>query len=270
MDTLQKSISSKKFALSALAFFALFTLSAKAGLPEKYGERFSNDGKVWYKVPLEANWTSAYSGCQYNAISYITYDSDGSVTWDWESIYDNGVRVKGVRIDEAGSFKVKTGDQIGFDAWHGTGINGYTYHINIYPMMRYDGMDILLTDWEDIIFRVSSDNTIRMECDKANIPTQAEIGFGGIETDYFEYNESDSEFYYGNYYYKKCNYGPSWQMYLDFSLIPLYANQDSLDEVINDSSEHDVLIYDIFGRRVDGNHPAPGIYICNGKKILIK
>lgn len=270
MDMLHKLVSTNKITLGVLALFALFTFSVKAGIPEKYGEKFSSGGKVWYEVQFEGNWTSLPSGVQVRNISTITYNSDGSVQWDWETIYDYCIRVKGIRIDEAGSFKVKAGDEIGYDYWHGTGSNGYSYQINIYPMMQYDGLDILLTDCENIIFRVSPDNTIRMECDNANIPAQAEIGFGPIYTNYSEYDSTDYEDYYSNYYSKKYKYGPGWKMFLNFSMKPVNMGMDSIDGIIDDSMKIDAPVYDILGNMVDRNNLSPGIYIYRGKKILVK
>lgn len=264
MNKLQKSISSKKFALGVLAFFALFNLSAKAGLPEKYGERFSSDGKVWYKVQLAVDYTPAMlRGYKLPNLTSITYNSDGSIFWDWGNIFDGGGAVKGTRIDEAGSFTVKAGDYIGSEWIHtNSGTYGMTAEINIFPMMQYDGLDILIPGRGNIIFRVFDDNRIRMECDIKDIPSEAKIGFGPVETNYNEWGGSS-----GNSTYE---YGPGWQMFLDFCMTPVYMGLDSVDGIIDDSMKTDAPVYDILGHMVDRNNLTPGIYIYKGKKILVK
>ena len=47
-------------------------------------------------------------------------------------------------------------------------------------MMQYDGDDILLINWDDLIFRASSDEIIRFDNNKADLPSEAKIGFGPI------------------------------------------------------------------------------------------
>lgn len=272
MHKLQKIVSVKILTMIALSIIAMFhSNSSFAGMPEKYGIAYTSDGKEYLKVQLYTKSCPVWStGPDFPPIIDLIYCSDGTVTWYWGDIIDGGTKLIGTRIEETGSFAVKAGSYIGLDSWHGTGANGSSNMISIYPMMQYDGMNVLLTDCENIIFRVSSDNTILMECDKANIPSQAKVGFGPVDTEYSEWEETDPDILYSYYYIKKYKYGPGWQMFLEFSLTPIYPYQDSVDDIIKDSSEHEVPIYDIVGKRVDRQNLTPGIYICNGRKILVK
>lgn len=275
----QKFLSAKRLVSISLAIFSLgitFQSCADAKdiieMEEEKEEDSRNgylSGRIEYYVRCSYVRNERY---KFQNTTEIQYDSNGNVKWEWEDgINGNPIFVHGIQIDFAGSFKVKAGDDIGgYNHIANTWSSFYNY--SLYPMMQYEGMDILLTDWDDIIFRVGPDKRIRMECHKDNIPSQANIGFGPIETDDY-YSEDDNNFgddtYCSNSETTYYPYG-TWQMFLDFRLIPLSQDPDSVDEIIDDSSEMDMSVYDIMGNKVDRNHLNSGIYFCNGKKILVK
>ena len=214
-----------------------------------------------------------YDQLPFENTTTVIYNSDGTVNWNWEYGFDEElIVVHGIQIDNAGSFKVKAGDRIG-GYYHSASTWDIIYKYTLYPMMQYDGMNILLTDWDDIIFRVGPDKIIRMECNKNNIPSDAKVGFGPIQTDYdytdYLYYGGYENPYYVNYESSRRKYG-AWMMFLDFRLVPLFLNTDSVDRIIDDNSETESPVYDIMGNRVDRNNLSPGIYICRGKKILVK
>lgn len=255
---------------------AFFPSLVKAGIPEKYGEKCTtSDRKRYYLVKFSVKNNPVKKNNQIlpeSEYTYIKYYLDGTVEWDWFGEFAEGwiSGVKGTRIDDNGSFKLKRSDVIGhIEPYSPLGSLWRNANINLFPMIQFDGMNILITDWNDIIFRVGEDEQIRMECNKENIPSEAKIGFGPIYTNYVL---SDHSEYNNNYKVTKYDYGPEWQMLLDFSMKPLYPNQNAIHEIIDDAAEADTPIYDIFGKRMeaDKNSLTPGIYIYKGQKILVK
>lgn len=260
--------------MSVLAVFLLaclfFPFLVTAGIPEKYGEECTtSDSKRYYKVKFSVKNNPVLEKHQVlpeSEYTYVQYYLDGTVEWIWKSRLAEGYinEVKGTRIDDAGSFRIKAGDIIGAASFSTTRYLREDADISIYPMMQYEGMNILLTHLDDIIFRVDQDELIRMEHDHKNLPSNAKIGFGPIYSGYYYIFKDDPMTRY--------DYGPEWQMLLDFSMKPLYPKQDAVDEVIDDAAETDTPFYDILGQRVgtDKNNLTPGIYIYKGKKILVK
>lgn len=205
-------------------------------------------------------------GYQLPISTTIEYNSDGTILWSWDNgIGDVPIFIHGTQLDDVGSFKVKAGRYIGGYAHLSQGGDWYeSYEYRLYPMMQYNGMDILLTDWTDIIFKVGPDNIIRMENSNPNLPAEAKIGFGPIEANsycsssaYGFYESTWSEFSY-------------WQMFLDFKLVPVFMNTNAMDSIGEDLGEKDIPVFDLYGNRVDRNNMSSGVYICNGKKLLVK
>lgn len=230
------------------------------------------DARIKYYV--RSSYVNQDTPLPFENTTTVIYNSDGTVNWEWENGFNaEHIVVHGIQIDNAGSFKVKAGDRIG-GYYHNASTWSTGYNYNLYPMMQYDGMNILLTDWDDIIFRVGPDKIIRMECNKDNIPSDAKVGFGPIKTDYYDtyyyYYGGYENPYYVNYKSSEGKYG-YWMMFLDFRLIPISMDPDSsVDGIIVDNTETESPVYDIMGNRVDRNNLSPGIYICRGKKILVK
>lgn len=187
-----------------------------AGFLQKYGEKTtSGNGQECLRVKLYMNGeTVGDGGYGVSDPSYVDYFPNDSVEWVWGG---SNTVAKGTKIDDAGSFKIEAGNQIDEEYYSGT-----TSHLNskicVYPMMQYKGEDILLTDIEEMVFRVSKDDVIRFECDRTGLPDDAEVGFGSIDKDYrtWEY----SEIVEGNGTSESYKYGPYWLMYLNFTMSP--------------------------------------------------
>ena len=147
------------------------------GFLQKYGEKTTSDnGQECLRVKFYMNGkTVGDGGYGVSDPSYVDYFPDGSVEWMW----GRNTVAKGTKIDDAGSFKVEAGNQISEDSYSGSNAH-LNAKICIYPMMQYNGEDILLTGIEEMVFRVSEDDVIRFECDSKNLPSDAKIGFGSI------------------------------------------------------------------------------------------
>ena len=86
-------------------------------------------------------------------------------------------------------------------------------------------------------------------------PAHAEIG----ADDYITYNLAAGNTY--NYF----TGGTKWRI----RSFEFTASQTGIQDIISDTDEGDGKIYNLMGVEVKGN-PAPGIYIRNGKKFLVK
>lgn len=185
------------------------------GFLQKYGEKTTSDnGQECLRVKFYMNGkTVGDGGYCVSDPSYVDYFPDGSVEWTW----GRNTVAKGTKIDDAGSFKIEAGNQIYEDSYSGS-----NSHLNakicVYPMMQYNGEDILLTGIEEMVFRVSEDDVIRFECDSTNLPSDAKIGFGSIYKDYYTWDYSGFEG--GGRTSESYKYGPYWQMYLNFAMLP--------------------------------------------------
>lgn len=170
MRKLQKIVSVKILTMIALSIIAMFhSNSSFAGMPEKYGIAYTSDGKEYLKVQLYTKSCPVWStGPDFPPIIDLIYCSYGTVTWYWGDIIDGGTKLIGTRIEETGSFAVKAGSYIGLDSWHGTGANGSSNMISIYPMMQYDGMNVLLTDISSPINRLGDRNQIWYSLQQVN------------------------------------------------------------------------------------------------------
>ena len=185
------------------------------GFLQKYGEKTTSDnGQECLRVKFYMNGeTVGDGGYGVSDPSYVDYFPDGSVEWTW----GRNTVAKGTKIDDAGSFKIEAGNQIYEDSYSGS-----NSHLNakicVYPMMQYNGEDILLTGIEEMVFRVSEDDVIRFECDSTNLPSDAKIGFGSIYKDYYTWDYSGFEG--GGRTSESYKYGPYWLMYLNFAMSP--------------------------------------------------
>ncbi len=270
----REPFSVKKYALWIVCalFAVLLSIPVYAGIPEKYGTKtVTKDGRECSRVKFYIYSKSVIdNGYRIPNPTCVDYFPDGSVEWVWrEEDYRDNIGAKGTRIDDAGSFSIKAGTVVDRDYYSGT-VEHLSSNTSLYPMMQYDGDDILLINWDDLIFRASSDEIIRFDNNKADLPSEAKIGFGPIDTDYSTWRNNGqgeiigidtSEFY---------KYGPNWQMFLDFSMSPDSKYLDSIDDIINDSKATDTPIFDIYGRPVKRTDINPGIYIYKGRRVLVK
>lgn len=266
---MDRTFSWKKGILITLAIAGI-TLCANAGIPEKYGEQHEDrNGQKLLRVkffirnkPLEDY------GSQWQGISYIDYYNDGTVKWNWNTFNEgHPIEIKGQRSDSAGSFKVTVGDIVGYDYIfsNNTSMSG---EVCIYPMMQFEEANILLIDKDVISFNVGVDEIVSMEW--SGVPPQAKAGFGFIDRKYnYDYGYKDA-FYVDEGESTYYPFGPTWLMFTDFSMTPLMPDQNSVEDIGADSVDKDNQFYDLFGRKVNGQPQTPGIYICNGRKILIK
>lgn len=241
---------------------------ADAGIPEKYGEKYtSSDGRECLRVKCYVQCDYVVSnGFKFRPNTYLEYFPDNTVRWVW-NVYDYK-EVEGVRIDDAGSFKIEAGGQVGRVIGVGNTIHEAAY-ICIYPMMQIENRNILLKEKKEIVFKVAHDNTFRVEI--SGIPSNASGAFGPIYTGYYFMKNDDGD--YGTVgHYEKTTYlfGPYWQMFLNFILAPEGVTPDSVDEIFTDESDADSPIVDLLGNRVERNSLTLGIYIYKGKKILVK
>lgn len=270
----RESFSVKKYALRIVCALVtvLFSISAHAGIPEKYGTKtVTKDGRECLRVKFYI-YSKSVKDMSYIIPNptYVDYFPDGSVEWVWvEEKYRDNIGAKGTRIDDAGSFSIKAGTVVDRDYYSGTAEH-LSSKTSLYPMMQYDGEDILLTDWDELIFKASSDEIIRFENSKTDLPSEAKVGFGPIDTDYSTWRNNGEGEIIGIDTSESYKYGPNWQMFLDFSMSPDSKYLDSIDEIINDSKATDTPIFDIYGRPVDRTNVNPGIYIYKGRKVLVK
>lgn len=241
---------------------------ADAGIPEKYGEKYtSSDGRECLRVKCYVQCDYVISnGFKFRPNTYLEYFPNNTVRWVWNG-YDYK-EVEGVRIDDAGSFKIETGAQVGREAWNSNTFHGGAF-IGIYPMMQIENRNILLEEKKDIVFKVVHDNTFRVEI--SGIPGNASGAFGPIYAGYYLVKDDDGDSGTVGHYEKTTYlFGPNWQMFLNFILAPEGVTPDSVDEILTDEPDSDSPIFNLLGNRVERNSLTPGIYIYKGKKILVK
>lgn len=257
--------------IALVCMSGILSVAANAGIPEEYGKRIMNRYEVQFKVDhrdyeCSSNEISLFG--QDGDCTTVKYYDDGTVKWEIGGCNILGIDfvVKGTRIDESGSFKVKADDRIG-EYCYDAELNSMLVIFEISPMMQYEGRPILLKHWKDLIFRVTPDNTIKWECSRKDLPSGAEACFGIMEMCFSEKGSTDIDGYLVEYR-RASRVGPYWMMVHDFCMTP--EQPGSVEGIADDSPAAGAPVYDILGNRVKPDNLSPGVYICKGKKYIVK
>ncbi len=216
-------------------------------------------------------------------IADIDPSSPGCEMWWYKStVHDiNGNELPGARADYPGStnFAIWFDGSLNRQIFTGTKIDSRQKG-RVFTIYRYDVTHIngtkenpcfygdILGDWREELIFPTYDKTQELRIFSTWIPTDHRIPW--LMTDHvYEMSALNQNIGYNQPTHTGYYLGSDYESDEEIWTASGVGNGAGVEEISLENALHEEgVIYDLTGRRV--TNPCPGIYICNGKKILVK